>query len=175
MFVKSRGAFMLVAAAALTVAAAQGQGLKIAIINAQKSVADTQELKKAQADLTAKYLPRQQAIEKLQNDLQAISTQLRAGNLTADKEQQLNFDGQEKQKQLKRLSDDLQSDFNQDRSDILSRASSRMQDIIKTLAEQKGLDMVVDVSNTLYFKPAMEITAEATAAYDKAYPVVAGK
>jgi hypothetical protein len=33
--------------------------------------------------------------------------------------------------------------------------------------------MVVDTGNTLYYKPAMEITAEATSAYDKAYPAAA--
>jgi hypothetical protein len=30
--------------------------------------------------------------------------------------------------------------------------------------------MVVDISNTVYFKPALEITNDAIAAYDKAYP-----
>jgi hypothetical protein len=30
--------------------------------------------------------------------------------------------------------------------------------------------MVVDVNTTIYFKPALEITTEAIAAYDKAYP-----
>ena len=48
-----------------------------------------------------------------------------------------------------------------------------MQDVVKKLAEEKGLDMVVDVGTTIYFKPAMEITKEATAAYDKTYPAAA--
>jgi outer membrane protein len=78
-----------------------------------------------------------------------------------------------KEKQLRRLGEDLQSDFNQDRTDILGRAGRRMQDVIKKLAQEKGLDVVIDVSNTLYYKPALDITAEATAAYDKAYPVSA--
>ena len=38
----------------------------------------------------------------------------------------------------------------------------------KELAEEKGFDLVLDSSTTLYFKPAMDITADATAAYDKA-------
>jgi hypothetical protein len=29
---------------------------------------------------------------------------------------------------------------------------------------------VIDVTNTLYFKPTLEITPAATAAYDKVYP-----
>ena len=48
-----------------------------------------------------------------------------------------------------------------------------MQDVIKKLAEDRNLDVVVDVNNTLYFKPALELTAEATAAHDKANPVTA--
>jgi outer membrane protein len=159
--------------AVLSTAAAQAQSLKVAIVNAQKSVADTQEIKKVQADLATKYRPRQQDIEKLQSDLQNIQQQLRASNVPADKQADLQADGTTKQKQLQRLSEDLQQDFNQDRAEVLGRAGQRMQEIIKKLAEEKGLDMVVDVSNTLYFKPALEITAEATSAYDKAYPAAA--
>ena len=53
---------------------------------------------------------------------------------------------------------------------ILSKSSEKMQGVIKKLAEEKGLDMVVDASTTLYFKDAMDITKDAIAAYDKAYP-----
>lgn len=166
-----RSAVFIALMTVLPSVAMQAQSLKIAIVNAQKSVADTQEIKKAQADLTVKYKPQQQEIEKLQKDLQDIQTQLKAQGLTSEKAAQLNEDGQMKEKQLRRMGEDLQSDFNQDRADILGRAGRRMQDIIKNLAQQKGLDVVIDVSNTLYYKPALEITAEATAAYDKAYPV----
>ena len=45
-----------------------------------------------------------------------------------------------------------------------------MTDVVKKLAEEKGLDLVVDTSSALYFKPALDITNDAIAAYDKAYP-----
>jgi outer membrane protein len=170
---KFRGAALVVMASALLAATAHAQALKVAIVNGQKAVADTQEIKKAQADLASKYRSRQQEIEKLQGELQQIESQLRAPNLTLDKQAQLNSEGQLKQKQLQRMSEDLQSDFNRDRAQVLGQAGERMQEIIKKLAEQKGLDMVVDTGNTLYYKPAMEITAEATAAYDKSYPAAA--
>ena len=35
------------------------------------------------------------------------------------------------------------------------------------------LDVVIDVSNAVYFKPALDITKEAVAAYDKTYPSAA--
>jgi outer membrane protein len=41
---------------------------------------------------------------------------------------------------------------------------------VKKLAEEKGLDVVVDVNSTIYFKAALEITTDAIAAYDRAYP-----
>ena len=71
---------------------------------------------------------------------------------------------------MQRLSEDLQADVDRERNDILGKSSQRMQEVVKKLAEEKGFDVVVDVSTTIYFKPTMEITTEAIAAYDKAHP-----
>ncbi len=144
---------------------------KVAIVNAQRAVADTQEIKKAQATLEAKYRPRQQAIEGLQRDLSSIQQQLATPNVTPDREAQLRQTATEKQKQLQRLGEDLQGDVNSERQDILGRAGRQMSEVIKKMAEARGLDVVVDVTNTLYFKPALDLTAEATAEYDKTYTV----
>jgi outer membrane protein len=157
----------------LFAAVAQAQNVtpaKVAIVNAQKAVADTQELKKAQAALEAKYRPRQQAIESLQRELQSLQQQLSTPNTPPDREAALRQTGVEKQKQLQRLSEDLQGDVNNERQDILGRAGRQMTDVIKKLAEEHGYDVVMDITNTLYFRPALDITAEATAAYDKAFP-----
>jgi outer membrane protein len=143
---------------------------KVAIINTQKAVADTVEIKKAQATLEAKYRPRQQAIQTLQTQLQNIQQQLNSPNVTPERQATLQADGTQKQKELQRLTEDLQSDVNNERQDILGRAGRQMTDIVKKIAEQRGLDVVIDVTNTLYFRPSLEITAEATADYDKTYP-----
>jgi outer membrane protein len=45
-----------------------------------------------------------------------------------------------------------------------------MKEIVQKLAEEKGLDVVVDEQSTLFFKPVLDLTADAIAAYDKAYP-----
>lgn len=145
---------------------------KYAVINSQKAVAETAELKKAQAELEAKYRSRAQALEKVQRELQDIQAQLEnAGKLSQEGVQELQSRGQRRQREAQRLSEDLQADVERDRNEILQRAAGRMQEIVKKLAEAKGLDMVVDISNTVYFKPALELTAEATTEYDKAHPV----
>jgi outer membrane protein len=53
----------------------------------------------------------------------------------------------------------------------LQHAGGRMQEVVKKLADEKGLDIVVDSANTVFFKAPLEITTEATAAYNKTYPV----
>ncbi len=57
------------------------------------------------------------------------------------------------------------------RNTILQRSGTRMTEIVKKISEEKGFDVVVDTQNTYFFKPVLEFTAEATAAYDKAYPL----
>lgn len=173
MVLNVRSLLLLAATAFVPALSANAQAIapaKVAIINAQKAVADTQEIKKAQTALEAKYRPRQDAIQKLQNQLQTIQQQLGVQNIAPDREAQLRADGTLKQKELQRLSEDLQSDVNNERQDILGRAGRQMTDVVKKIAEERGLDVVVDTTNTIYYKPALEITTEATAAYDKAYP-----
>jgi outer membrane protein len=172
MFSKVRSVLLVAAATPLFICA-QAPAIpatKVAIINAQKAVADTQEMKKTQAALEAKYRPRTQQIQSLQNQIQSIQQQLNTPNQPPDKEAQLRADGTLKQKQLQRLSEDLQSDVNNERQDILGRAGRLMTDVVKKIAEARGIDIVIDVTNTLYYKPALDITAEATSLYDKAYP-----
>ena len=54
---------------------------KLAIIDLQKAVLNTAEIKKAQAELETKFRPRQQSMAKLEQDLQQIQTQLQTGRL----------------------------------------------------------------------------------------------
>jgi outer membrane protein len=161
----SRAALMAIAA--VGIAAAQ---TKVGIVNSQKAMLDTSEIKKAQADLEAKYRPRQEQLAKLQQDISTLQTQLSGGKLTPSAQQDLTVQGQRKEREMQRVQEDLQNDVEHDRNDILGRTSKRMQEIVAKIAEQKGLDVVVDSSNTIYFKPALDLTAEATAQYDKTYP-----
>ncbi len=146
--------------------------LKIGVINSQRALVDTAEIKKAQAELEAKFKPRQDALAKLQQEIAGLQQQLQtmAGKLTPQAEQDMVGQGQRKQREAQRLGQDLQDDVNRERDDILQRAGARMQEVVNKLAEAKAFDLVLDVSNTVYSKPALDVTKEATAAYDKAFP-----
>ena len=161
------GLLCLVLAPLATMASAQ---VKVAVVNVQKAMLDSDELKKISADLEAKYKPKQEELQKLQNDLQSIQQQLQSNTLSQQAAADLQVQGQRKQRDAQRMSDDLQQEFDKDRQDILQKSAAKMQEVVKKLAEEKGYDVVVDVSQTIYFKPALDITADALAAYNKAYP-----
>ena len=48
--------------------------------------------------------------------------------------------------------------------------SQKMPDVVKKMAEEKGYDLVVEATTAIYFKTALDITKDAIAEYDKAYP-----
>lgn len=167
-------AFVVCAAGLYGAAFASAQTpLKVAVINLQRAIVETAEIKKAQVELEARYKPRTAELERLQKELQDIQVQLQSGKLSPQGEQELNARGQLRQRQLQRAQEDLQGDVDRDRNEILQKAGQRMSEVVRKIADEKGLDMVVDITNTVFFRPALEITTEAIAAYDKAYPVVA--
>ncbi len=153
-----------------SVASAQS---KVGVINFQRAILETAEIKKASNELQVKYKPRTDALDKVQKDLSDIQTQLQSsqGKLSAAGEADLTARGQRKQREAQRLSEDLQADVDRERNEVLQRAGVRMTEIVKKLSEEKGLDFVVDTSNMVYFKPALEVTNDAIAAYDKTHPV----
>jgi outer membrane protein len=169
---KVRSALLFLVASAISISSlhAQAGPVKVVIINAAKAVVDTAEFQKIQAAVQAKYAPRQQAIEDLDKQLQAIQKQGGAPNIAPDQQASLQAEFTQKGKQRQRLVDDLQADINAERQEVLDRTGRQMSEVVKKLAEEKGWDVVVDVRNTIYYKPALEVTADATAAYNKAYP-----
>jgi outer membrane protein len=157
--------------ALLSLGAAAAQS-KVAIINLQAALAETAEIRKASAEMESKYKPRQAEMQKLQEEGQKIQMELQtmAGKLTAQAEAGMQLNLQRIQRDLTRRGEDLQADVDRERGDILRVSSEKMEEVVRKLAEEKGLDLVVDISNTVYFKPVLDITKEATAAYDKAHP-----
>lgn len=146
--------------------------IKVGVVNLQRAVFESAEIKKADAQMQATFKPRQDKIDQLNKEIAALAQQLQTSNgkLSPAAEQDLQSQGQRKQRELQRLNDDLQADSTAYRNEVLSKSSAKMTEIIKKLAEEKGLDLIVDTSTTLYFKPALDLTADAIAAYDKTYP-----
>ena len=145
---------------------------KVAVVNLQRAVFESAEIKKANDQMQATFKPRQDRIDQLQKEIAALADQLQkgGGKLSPQAEADLTTQGQKKQRDLQRLTDDLNADAQNYRNDALTKSTSKMTEVVKKLAEEKGIDLVVEASGALYFKTALDITNDAIAAYDKAYP-----
>jgi outer membrane protein len=160
----------VIALAAMLAAMASAQ-VKIAIINSQQAVVGTAEFKKWQGEAEARFKPRQDQLQKLQKDIQDIQAQLQGGKLNQTGEQELQAQAAIKQRQGQRLQQDLQEEADREQNETLQRIGKRMKDLVTKLATEKGYDAVFDASSTVFYKPAMDLTSEAVAGYDKAYPL----
>ena len=145
---------------------------KVGVVSLQKAILDTAEIKKASNDMQARYKKRQDDLDKANRELSDIQTQLQAaqGKLSAAGEADLTARGQRKEREVKRLDEDLRADVERDRNDVLARAQTRMLEIVKKVSDEKGLDCVIEASAVITFKPALDITTDVVAAYDKAHP-----
>src|SRR5260370_24052949 len=163
---------LLVCAAIVSLGQVASAQTKVGVVNLQKAVLESAEIKAASAAMEARYKPQVAKIDQLNKEIAAITENLQknAGKLTPQAEANLNSEGQRKQRDAQRLQEDLQASVERDRNEILSKAAAKMQETVKQVAEAKGLDMVADVPSTVYFKAALDITTDASAAYDKAHP-----
>ena len=162
---------VLVCTALLVVAQGGFAQIKVAIVNSQAAIAGTSEVKKADAQMQVTFKPRLDEIQALQKEIDALSNQLQSGKLTPQQENDVNNLGKRKQTDLQRKQDDYQADIKAFSDEVLQKTGGKMQAVVKKLAEEKGYDVVLEVGTTLYFKAALDITADVIAAYDKANPV----
>jgi outer membrane protein len=168
---------LAVCAAALVFSSVASAQAKIAVIDLRKAILETAEIKKASNDLQARYKSRQDSLEKAQRELQDLQAQAQAsqGRLSPQGELDLQTRGKRKETEVTRMSQDLQDDVNHDRDAIVQSAGVRMTEILKKIMDEKGFEAIVDTTQLVTFKPSLEITTEAIAAFDKAFPLKPGK
>jgi outer membrane protein len=166
---------LLVCSALLALAPGAFAQSKVAVIDMQQAVFATAEIQQANVVMTAKYKPRSDALDALTAQGVQAQKKLQDGADTLSDEQSAALEAQvaRLQRDATRQKEDLEADVQRDRDDILSKASERMGAVVKKLAEDRGYDVVTDVHSLVYFKPAADITKDATAAYDLAYPLAA--
>ena len=159
---------LFILATAMAVPPALTAQSKIGIIDFRQALEGTATIKKKADEMQSKFQPRYDELEKLSTELQELQTKLQTASGNAALE--LQTEGQRKQREAQRLQEDLQTDTEYERNEILQGAGARMRAIVAQVAQAKGLDLVVDISTAFYYTPALEITNDVVAAYDAAHP-----
>ncbi len=154
-----------------------GGAQKIAVVNTDRVLVETAEGKAADAQLRARFAPREreiegrrQELEKLQNDLQQ-----KASTLSQAEQQRRALDLQQRQKALDRLAEDAQSDANAAQQETFGKIAKQVQAVVQKYGADNGYHLILDgaQAGTLYAGPAADLTKDIIAAYDKAHPAAA--
>lgn len=160
-------------------AAASPAGNKVAIVNIQQAIANTNEGKKETDALEQKFSTRQAALKAQNDEVENLKKQLETqGPKLSDEERNNRIKiATDKQKAFQRNYEDFQNEVQQSEQEILNRLGKKMLDVMEKYAKDNGYAMVLDVSNpqtpVLYASPTTDITKELVEAYNTASPVAA--
>jgi outer membrane protein len=146
---------------------------KVGVIDLQSVILKTKDGEKAAADLKAKFAPKQAELEKKQQDILALQTQLRNGQNTMSDEnkQKLMREIDQRSNLLKRDTEDANTDSEQDQQRIMGELVPKILSVLNKYATENGFAVVFDISSqqtpVLFASNTVELTRAIIDAYDK--------
>jgi outer membrane protein len=146
---------------------------KIAVINFQQAVGQTNEFQRDVADLQKKYEPRSQQLQTLNTQIEGEKKQLQdAGDKVSDADRQARLhDIDDKTKSLQRSAEDLRNDEQSDGQETFQQVGQKVFEIMSNYAQQHGFGLVLDASQqnsgVFWATPGADITKAVTEAYNE--------
>jgi len=153
-------------------AAAPAGPAKIAVVQFQLAVAQTNEGQRDFADLQKKYAPKESALKTLSDELDGLTKQLQTQGASMPEGERANKAKiiDDKKKQLDRDSEDARNDFQADIQEMYNGLASKVYDVMSTYAEQQGFTLVLDISQqatpVLFSANGTNITKQVIDAYN---------
>lgn len=171
------GIYAQAATAPPATAAAPAPGaVKVAVIEFQYAVSQTNEFQRDFADLQKKYEPKRTELKNLDAEVQNLTKQLQAQSSTlTDSERQARVDAlNDKKRQEQNLLQDDQSDYGSDIQQLMNSLAQKVGAVLTAYAHQHGYTMVLDATPdqqqqapvVLYANPAVDITKAIIDAYN---------
>ncbi|HLZ00146.1 MAG TPA: OmpH family outer membrane protein [Candidatus Angelobacter sp.] len=151
-------------------------GPKVAIVNVEEAISTCNEGKKELDALQQKYAPKETTFNKELNDLNNLKKQLEtdAPKLNPEERNKRAKDIELKERNLQRSFDDTRNEFQQEKLEVGNRIYQKMSRIMEKLAQQRGYDMILDVSTqqnpVLVFHPSLVITKDLVNAFNAESP-----
>lgn len=155
---KSLSAAALAAAAFCAAAPAMAQETRIAAVNSERILRDSQPAKAAQVKLEQEFSKRDRELQDMAQKIKAM-----ADKLDKDTAVLADADRQRRQREVADLDREFQrkqrefrEDLNQRRNEELAQVLERANRVIRQLAEQRKYDLIVQ--EAVYVNPRIDIT-----------------
>ncbi|KAI3589455.1 OmpH family outer membrane protein [Cupriavidus sp. CER94] len=156
--IKSLSAAALAAAALCAAAPAMAQEARIAAVNSERILRDSQPAKAAQVKLEQEFSKRDRELQDMAQKIKAM-----ADKLDKDTAVLADADRQRRQREVADLDREFQrkqrefrEDLNQRRNEELAQVLERANRVIRQLAEQRKYDLIVQ--EAVYVNPRIDIT-----------------
>jgi outer membrane protein len=152
---------------------AQGTPQKVAIIDIQRAIAQSNDGQQAAKEMQAKFGPKRAELEKAQQEIIALEDQLRTQQttLSEDARNRLLRSVDDKKRAFTRSNEDATAEWQQAEQDAINEIGQRMMRIISEHAQKSGYGLVVDVSSpqtpVLYAAQEMNITDQVIDLYNQ--------
>jgi outer membrane protein len=145
---------------------------KVAIINIQAAIANTNEGMRDLDALQKKFEPKQIELKSLNDEVDSLKKQLAAQtDKLNDEERNKRVQGIEsKSKTLQRNLEDAQNEYQAQSNEIAQRIGGKLMQVLDNYAKQNGFAMVIDVSSqqspVLWAAQSVDITKPLIDAYN---------
>ncbi len=159
--------------------AAPSGAVKVGIINIQRAIVESNEGKKAADDLTKRFTPIRNELQKSQDEIAKLQKQLDEGGRVLNDEARANLvrEIERKTKDFNRKNDDANSDFQQAESQLINTIGQKVMKVIDEYARKNSYDVILDVSSpqsgVLWATSRVDITDDIVAGYNAASGVPA--
>jgi len=158
-------AFLLATTAFAAAARAQ---LKLAYVDVQRAIQETEEGKAARGRLKSEFDQRRSQIDKKSSDLekmqQEYEKQLPVLSEDAKRKKQEEF--QKARMEARTSAGDLQEAMTRQEQQAMANILQRIQQVVAEIAERESLNFVMDKGTLLYAPPSGDITNEVVRRYN---------
>ncbi len=144
--------------------------IKLGIVNSNEVIQKSTEGKAVMAQLQEKDKTNSAKLTSMDEKIRELETKLNTQRLTLTQESilQLNSDLERKRTERKRYAEDSLRELQELRFRLFTRVQDEVLPIIEGIGKEKNLDIIFDLANSgaVYFKPAIDLTAEVIKRYD---------
>jgi outer membrane protein len=145
---------------------------KVAVINFQAAVTQTNEFQRDLVDLQKKYEPRAQALQTLNSQIESEKKAIQDQSASiSDAERTAKLrDIDDKSKDLQRKGEDLKNDEQEAGQDTFTQVANKVGGLMVDYAKQQGFGVVLDANqqngSVLWAKEGVDITGAVIQAYN---------
>ncbi len=143
--------------------------MKIAVVNVQRAIGESEEAKALIAKLESDLAPDNTAVKNLNSQINQLQEKfVKDGDVMSDPEKRkLQKEIEDKQGDYQFQVNKLQKVVNERQQDILGQMAPKLDAVLKDMIAKEQYDLVIHRQNVLYADPKHDITVQVTEALNQ--------